>query len=353
MADKWPPAITGVEQQSLAKLLAQAGFNYTRAEFKVLAGDGSDRRFVRISSEQQSLVVVLPALFAAHGEAEARSAWLIGNHLRSCGVPVPEMHGYDPETGIFICEDLGDRLLHHEIMEIKDQGQDYFSFYEPVVEILAHMQIEGAKAFQADWCWDTGIYDRQLMLARESGYFVESCCHRLLGITDLPAGLQREFIQLADLAAVLPGRYFLHRDFQSRNIMIKGGCTRVIDFQGGRFGPLGYDLASLLIDPYVSLSDEARGMLVQKYCGILAGYPGVAAEFSVEGYHLLAIQRNLQILGAFSFLVCEKDKNFFRNYLVPAALGLRNLVREPVGKRFPVLRVFANELPEMLGIVFA
>ena len=351
MLDKLLSKITGAEHQSIAELLKDAGLNPVSANITVLAGDGSDRRFLRVAAEERSMVVVLPTLSGVHGVAESKSAWFIGNHLHGCRVPVPEMYGYDPETGIVICEDLGDRLLHNEVEDKLWPEEKLVDFYEPVIELLAHMQIVGSSDFQAEWCWDTKVYDRQLMLARESGYFMESCCRQLLGITAVPVGLQEEFIQMADLASVLPAGFFLHRDFQSRNIMIKDGCLRVVDFQGGRFGPLGYDLASLLIDPYVSLSDHARERLLQKYIDVLAGYPDVAADFSVEGYYLLALQRNLQILGAFAFLVNDKGKVFFRDYLVPAALSLHKLLKEPVGRQFPVLRIFAADLPEMLNNV--
>jgi aminoglycoside/choline kinase family phosphotransferase len=291
----------------------------------------------------------LPNLASAHGLAESRAAWCIGRHLQRCGVPVPEMYGYDPETGIVLCEDLGDRLLHREVLDNDWSEERVVGFYEPVMELLAHMQIMGGVDFNTEWCWDTKIYDRQLMLVRESGYFLESCCRRLLGITTPPAGLREEFVDLADLVAQLPAGFFLHRDFQSRNIMVQKGCCRVIDFQGGRLGPLGYDLASLLIDPYVSLSGPARELLLQKYLGALDAFPAAGAAFSIEGYYLLALQRNLQILGAFAYLTKVKGKYFFHDYLVPSALGLNKLLDEPVGGSFPVLRAFAADLPGMLN----
>ena len=117
------------------------------------------------------------------------------------------------------------------------------------------MQVRGAVSFDPKWCWDTPQYDRMLMLERESGYFLQAFWQDLLGMEE-PPGLQEEFFELADRAARIPAGYFLHRDFQSRNIMIHGGEACIIDFQGGRLGPLAYDLASLLIDPYVALPDD-------------------------------------------------------------------------------------------------
>ena len=342
---------TSAERQVIPQLLKAAGVNSASADITVLVGDGSDRRFLRVGSDERSLVVVLPNLASGQGLAESRAAWFIGNHLRGCGVPVPEMYGYDSRTGLVVCEDLGDRLLHHEVGAEHWSVEKLVSFYGQIVELLARMQIDGRRDFEAEWCWDTKVYDRQLMLARESGYFMESCCRQLLGITVSPAGLQEEFVKLADLASALPTGFFLHRDFQSRNIMLKDGRPRFIDFQGGRFGPLGYDLASLLIDPYVSLPDSVRERLLQKYIEVLVDYPSGAAAFSVEGYYLLVLQRNLQILGAFAFLATVKGKSFFRDYLRPAALNLHKTLKEPVGKQFPVMRAFTAELPGLLDNV--
>jgi hypothetical protein len=344
---------TGAERQSITRLVAEAGLDPAAARIASLAGDGSDRRFLRIGAADRSLVVVLPNLAASYGGAEARAAWFIGRHLRSRGVPVPALYGYDPATGVVVCEDLGDRLLHAEVAARTWSAAELVSFYEPVVALLARMQIGGAVAFKTEWCWDTTTYDRELMLTRESGYFLAACWHQLLGQTEVPAGLAEEFIKLADSAAALPAGFFLHRDFQSRNLMRQGGCCRVIDFQGGRLGPLGYDLASLLIDPYVALPGAVRDQLLRKYCEVLAGYPGAAAAFSLEGYYLLAVQRNLQILGAFAFLATVKGKSFFRRYLGPAALGLRELLAEPLGRRFPVLRACAADLPGLLANVLS
>jgi aminoglycoside/choline kinase family phosphotransferase len=344
---------TGAERRSINRLVAAAGLNPAAARLAFLAGDGSDRRFLRIGAADRSLIAVLPNLVSKHGRAEARAAWFIGRHLQGCGVPVPALSGYDPATGVVVCEDLGDRLLYDEVLAKSWSATELVGFYEPAVALLAHMQIAAPAAFKSEWCWDTERYDRELMLTRESGYFMEACWRQLLGQTAVPAGLVAEFTKLADSAAALPAGFFLHRDFQSRNLMLQGGCLRVIDFQGGRLGPLGYDLASLLIDPYVALPGAVRDRLLRKYREVLAGYPGAAAAFSVEGYYLLAVQRNLQILGAFAFLTAVKGKPFFRGYLGPAALGLRELLNEPAGRRFPVLRAFAVELPDLLAKVLA
>jgi aminoglycoside/choline kinase family phosphotransferase len=165
-------------------------------------------------------------------------------------------------------------------------------------------------------------------------------------MTGMPAGLTQDFQSLADLTAGQPGGFFLHRDFQSRNLLVHEGRLRVLDFQGGRLGPLAYDLASLLNDPYVDLAQGLRDDLFEYYLrGLTERRPELAGGFA-EGYLWPALQRNLQILGAFAFLALAKGKPFFRTYLAPAAVNLNRLLQGPGGRRLPVLKSLAAELPD-------
>ena len=187
------------------------------------------------------------------------------------------------------------------------------------------MQVRGAEGFDPNWCWDTPSYDRALMLERESGYFLRAFWQDFLGREE-PSGLQEEFISLADQATLIPADYFLHRDFQSRNIMLHQDEACFIDFQGGRLGPLGYDLASLLIDPYVSISIDLQDELLELYLDTLEGLIPVDRGTFKEEYLLLALQRNLQIVGAFAFLSKQRKKVFFRQFLPPAIGFLHTLL---------------------------
>lgn len=313
-----------------------------------LSGDGSDRRFLRIRAGKRSLVAVLPGLTHPGALAEAQAVWQIGNHLWGRRVPVPKLFGFDSATGVVLCEDLGDLQLHGLLSDGNLGSAEVIALGRQVIEVLLHMQLEGAVGFAPQWCWDTPFYDRQLMLTRESGYFAQAFCRDYLGFAELPVGLDEDFIRLSELAFAQPGGFFLHRDFQSRNLLSAAGCLRVLDFQGGRLGPLAYDLASFLNDPYIDLLLTTRAELFDYYLELLAACRPELVEGFREGYLWLAMQRNLQILGAFAFLTKVKGKEFFRSYLYPAAVNLRRLLMEPQGGRLPVLRDLATELPERL-----
>lgn len=309
----------------------------------VLGADGSSRSFVRLQRHGQPLCL---AVFPAHPEgrdlAEAEAAWRIGRHLQGRGIPVPALYGRNAESGVILFEDLGDTRLHDlaEATDLADprKAGPVIALYEETIDQLVFMQTEAAIDFEERWCWDTPRYDRQLMLVRESGYFLRSFWQEMLGLP-IPEGLEDEFREIADQAAEAPADFFLHRDFQSRNLMVKDGRIRIIDFQGGRRGPLAYDLASLLTDPYAALPQTLQEQLLHRYLEKLARrMTGIDNQVFLRHYALLALQRNLQIIGAFAFLSRIRGKVFFADYIRPAVVMLDARLQEPVFQESKVLR---------------
>jgi N-acetylmuramate 1-kinase len=330
--------------EQLAELMYESGLisqkeaaAFSRVmDIRQLHGDGSCRRFFRIGLKGRDLcLAVAPAMAEGSDLAEARAAGMIGLHLRGRGVPVPSIYGWQQQSGLILFEDLGDTRLH----DLARQGhaESLRPWYRQVLEQLVHMQLAGVGEFDTDWCWDTPRYDQELMIARESQYFLRSFWQEMLGY-EAPDGIEDEFQEIASLAAGQGPDVFLHRDFQSRNIMIKNESVRFIDYQGGRLGPLGYDLASLLIDPYVALSLAFQEEMLQYYLDVLNLRQTVDSQAFRCQYVFLALQRNLQILGAFSFLSRVRKKEFFAQYIFPSLHMLRNRLAEPSFAAFPVLR---------------
>lgn len=309
------------------------------AGISLLCGDGSQRIFYRIQLDDDSTIVaVLPGADNPLGRAEAASAWNICRHLRRAAVPVPETVAFDRESGLILFEDLGDTRLYDLLQDEEALKEErLFAVYRKVVQELVRMQVEGREGFDISWCWQTPHYDRQLMLERESGYFLQSLCRDFFNLTPDTTALNREFCRIADTAAMAPAGFFLHRDFQSRNIMLTNGAVRIIDFQGGRLGPLGYDLASLLIDPYVRLTNELREALFDEYVAELLQRVPYDPQALREEYLYLALQRNLQILGAFAFLGKQRGKVFFLSFIRPALVTMRALLLKADSSRYPVL----------------
>ena len=305
-----------------------------------LLSDGSSRRFFRIFlGDNPFCIAVFPGVAEVHGHAESGAAAALGSHLQKAGVPVPEIMAFDRESGLIFFEDLGEIRLHDYLRRNPEKARD---FYPAIVKTLAHMQVRGAEGFDAAWCYDTPVYDEAVMLERESGYFYRSFWQDTL-FADFVPGLDEEFKRFAEATMYFFEPLFLHRDFQSRNIMIKDERPRVIDFQAGRLGPPAYDLASLLIDPYASLSDKRQDELLSIYLHELQAISDIDIVKTKKSYPFLAVQRSLQIVGAFAFLSGKKKKPFFRPYILPALISLHNRLALPLFDDFPIIRKTVSE----------
>jgi N-acetylmuramate 1-kinase len=294
-----------------------------------LAGDGSDRRFYRLLGSPTAVLLVHPN--PPGGEVnENDSYYWIGRHLRAKGVPVPEIYNYCAEEGWMLTEDLGDISLEAVIQQHPAASQ-VRHWYHQALEILVNMQIEGKAGFDPAWCFDTPVLHRPFLWERECGYFVKAFLNNYLGLTTAMADLAPDFERL--LTGALPSRpnYFLHRDYQSRNLFVASGRLRVIDFQGGRLGPLGYDLAALLIDPYVNLKPTWQQEFLDYYLELVTPRLDLDPDAFREQYHYLALCRNLQILGAYGFLTKVKGKTYFDRYILAALAGLNLRLAERPG----------------------
>ncbi|WP_457574009.1 aminoglycoside phosphotransferase family protein [Desulfolithobacter sp.] len=340
-----------MEKKHLEKtclLLRAAGWSLSSGELEVdtFAPDGSLRRFFRLrTADGRTVVVILPPPDDPSGIREARAAYHIGHHLFRTGAPVPKLYGYDPQSGLLACEDLGSVRLH-DLVRRHGLSPQVRSLYRESVGLLARMQVQGARGFDTSWCCDTPYYDRDLMLDRESGYFLTALCRDFLHLDYDHVRVWEECRRLADRAAAVDRNWFLHRDFQSRNIMVHDNRVRFIDFQGGRLGPLAYDLASLVIDPYAALPGSFQEELIDHYLATLDGYVPCDPTMFREEYLMLAIQRNLQILGAFAFLGHRRGKFFFRRFIFPALATLNTLLAKGTAAGYPCLRQLVRQCME-------
>ncbi|MFW2367250.1 MAG: aminoglycoside phosphotransferase family protein [Desulforhopalus sp.] len=310
-----------------------------------IASDGSTRRFWRVYEENVPICVIAAPQGTSENElAESRAAWRIGQHLFTKGIGVPEPYGWDSLSGTLLFEDLGDTRLHDIVVAEKNQVNtkelhvgSVTAYYQQSLEKLLAMQLQGVENFDSDWCWDTPRYDVKLMLEKESNYFL-SAFWQGIRQEKVDAEAREELAAIAELAGSIPSSYFLHRDFQCRNIMIKNGTVRFIDYQGGRFGPLAYDVASLLIDPYSALPSIVQSQLLEFYFDRLRLYLSIDRESFMKQYALLALQRNLQIVGAFSYLYTNRKKKFFKAFIHPALVSLHFRLHDPVFSDYPKTR---------------
>ncbi|RJQ61944.1 MAG: aminoglycoside phosphotransferase [Desulfobacteraceae bacterium] len=311
-----------------------------------LKGDGSDRKWYRLRSKGGSLILADHGIQESSGQTEFDSFVAIGLHLHRCGIPVPKIHLSDRFSGQVFLEDLGDIHLQPVVSSDPDTGR-IFSRYQGVIDLMILMNRAGGRHFDPAWTYQTPAYSRDLILEKECRYFVEAFLGGYCEMQVLFDPLEDEFKSLAEKALRHGFFGFMHRDFQSRNIMIKEENPYLIDFQGGRTGPIQYDLASLLIDPYVGLPGVLRSRLARYCAERLSALCCIDKESFLDGYRYCCITRNLQILGAFGFLTRRKGKTAFEAY-IPAAVA--TLAESVDAAEFPglsgILEVARCRLPE-------
>jgi|UniRef100_A0A7V6A268 aminoglycoside/choline kinase family phosphotransferase len=312
------------------------------AEARPLAGDGSDRRFFRLPGEP-ALVLLYHPRPPGREVTENDSYFLIGRHLAARGVPVPEISVHCRQEGWMLLEDVGDLSLA-EAVAGADSDAEILAWYRQALNILLTQQLKGEQGFNPDWCFDTPAVTGPFLLERECRYFVRAFLQGYLGLAVDETALLPEFERLLAGACPQDVPFFLHRDFQSRNLFVQGGNLRVLDFQGGRLGPLGYDLAALLIDPYVDLNPSMQEDLLSSYQDLLGERLLFDRQAFREQYDHLALCRNLQILGAFGFLTRVKGKPQFARYIPTAVTGLRRRLAARPGD-FPRLAAIAEMIP--------
>ncbi len=330
-------------QEYILRFLKHRGRTSEGLGLQALPGDGSVRVFWRISlpDSGECFIAMTNPPVDDFIRRENLAYVKIGKHLHGKKIPVPEIYRYDLDRGWFIMEDLGQANLQ----DLISSSSDPLTVYEKILEHLTRLQIEGAKGFEPSWCCQTQRYDRTVMRQYESDYFKEAFLCHYLGLKKEWPELDASFDHLAETASKADGSFFLHRDFQSRNIMLslKGGIG-IIDWQGGRLGPPGYDLASLLIDPYTELSPQQRHDILQSYLLLIQEYNAGWIEPFKRYFPYLAIQRNLQILGAFSYLTKVRKKQYFEAYIPAALKTLRELLVQVTDPELSAFRHFINEL---------
>ena len=324
------------------KFLGSKGISSKKITFQKLAGDGSIRLFQRFIPEgcDTSFIIMENTPENVLLEKENLSYLKIGNHLYKKGLAVPEIFDFDLKKGLFILEDLGDINLQKAVSLLNDP----IKLYEQILEFLFKLQVEGASGFDPEYCYQTKRYDRYVMRRYESEYFRDSFLINYLGINKDLTGLEMTFDFLASKASYPKSNFFLHRDFQSRNIMICNGKIKILDWQGARLGPLAYDLASLVIDPYTDLSDITKKNIYESYFLLLKESRSVELSSFEESFPYLAIQRNLQILGAFAYLSKIRKKPYFEAFIPTALYSLNSLLVESGDSQLLPLREILNEI---------
>src|ERR1700720_942609 len=283
---------------------------------------GSGRKIIRLSGETDSAIGVL------YGVREENVAFLeFSKHFRRRGLPVPEIYGEDLSQGAYLEEDLGDTTLF-EFLSKNRQGENIAApvveAYRKVVAVLPRFQVEAGRDLNYEVCYPIGSFDRQ-SVAWDLNYF-KYYFLRLAGIPFNERALENDFSRLTKFLLTADLDYFLYRDFQSRNIMLRDGQPFFVDYQGGRKGALQYDIASLLYDAKADLPPELRKDLLNHYLDALSGFIKIDRETFLRHYYAYVYVRIMQALGAYGFRGFYERKAHFLQSVPYALKNLRWLL---------------------------
>src|ERR1700727_912152 len=300
----------------LQKLFEQR-FRTPAGRIQALQGElgGSGRKIIRLANDRTSAIGIL------YNVREENVAFLeFSKHFRGHGLPVPEIYAEDLAAGAYLEEDFGDTSLF-EFLSNNRNGENIapaaVEAYRKVVAVLPRFQIEAGRDLDYSVCYPRGSFDRQ-SIAWDLNYF-KYYFLRLAGIPFNEQALEDDFDSLTTFLLSADRDYFMYRDFQSRNIMLRDGQPFFLDYQGGREGALQYDIASLLYDAKADLPPELRQQLLDHYLDQVAKFIPLDREAFLRYYYAYVYVRILQALGAYGFRgFYERKAHFLQS--VPYAL---------------------------------
>lgn len=319
-----------IDLDALSKLCVPA----VATGIEKMHGDGSARTYWRVATDRGTLV-----LLSGPDRAE-NAAWLrIDRHLCDAGIRVPKVLGADEARGWILMEDLGDVSLRSWVKG----GADARRAYREVIALLASMQTLGARGFSLAVGFADEAYGPRTMVELEGLYFLREFAQGVLGFSPDEADFRLELAEMAARAAKAPADFFLHRDFQSRNIQKAPDGWAVLDFQGARPGPLAYDAAALILDPYAALPKGLRDELWGLYFALLTEVPGVDVEAVELSVPCVSAFRLMQALGAYGKLGARLGKPGFLVHSGAALSHLTELMDESPMNDFSTVRATIDQ----------
>ena len=309
-----------------------------KGDFKIfpLAGDASNRRYYRVVMDQTSWVLMRWEKFDPNNYPFLS----VLNHFKNHGVKVPSVISFEADDGLVLLEDLGDLTLERKFWESQTH-ETSIAFYKMAIDEL--IKIHYTATDQKSDCTAFKIkFDTEKFLW-EMNYGKDNL---LLGVLNFnlsasaATGLQKIFTDICSKLDQEPKR-IAHRDYHSRNLMIKFDDMRVIDFQDARLGPIQYDLVSLFNDSYVDMNDSMVQTLLKYYLEQARRYQ--KNDFSMDHfnyiYELQSIQRCFKACGSFASFYHQRGDKRYLKYLPPT---LKRTLKSL--NNFPEYKAFADML---------
>jgi aminoglycoside/choline kinase family phosphotransferase len=315
----------------------------------VLRPHASERRMYRLATATFSCIGVI------NGVVEENVAFVaFSRHFRASNLPVPEVYLYASECGVYLQQDLGDITLLDTLRRARTSSESSFppaveALYKTVLEFLPRFQIVAGATVDYAKCHPNSDFSSDALRA-DMELFSTELVPRLIPAYDADR-LNRDFVKLIDFLAQARGDYFLYRDFQSRNIMIMDGAPWFIDFQGGRRGPLQYDVASLLYQSSARIPQSSRDALLNHYLEHALNYSDLDRDDFLHYLGGFIVSRMLQVLGVYGKEGLGAGKEYFATS-IPAALDTlaMHLQSDSLGFSLPYLTECALALIDAAGV---
>lgn len=305
-----------------------------------ITGSASNRSYYRLVSEAGRCIGVIGT------DREENNAFVtLARHFSSKGIPVPEIYSVSDDGMVYIQEDLGGISLYDLLLSAR-KGQTSWDEVEALLcrtmSLLPKIQYEGAEGLDFSICYPQPSFDRQNVMF-DLNYF-KYCFLKATGLEFNEVLLQQDFERLADDLLLHDTDTFMYRDFNVRNVMVKEGSPYFIDFQGGRRGPVCYDVASFVWQARAAYDDDLKEKLVQSYVDALTAYAEVHRDTFKEDLKLSRLFRLLQVLGAYGFRGWTEHKAAFVVSIPSAISNLKELLSELPSDSYPYLMQVLKQL---------
>jgi len=270
-------------------------------------------------------------------------------HFESIGLPVPKLYRYNIDAGLLYIEDLGDKLLENTLKGMTNKER--MPLYEQCIDIMIILHENGAGLQNKNFVGFRRSFDEKLLfyeLKHYIEYGIEARKKVKVKRDDLKV-MEEHMGRISKELASLP-RVLVHRDFQSRNLMLQGDRMRIIDFQDALMGIRQYDMVSLLRDSYVVLSAELIAHLIEYYIESLERRAGKKLDRKSfrRIFDLQTLQRKIKDAGRFDYIALVKKNQKFLRY-IPDTLGYIREAFERLPEYKPLQKSLARYTPELDG----
>jgi aminoglycoside/choline kinase family phosphotransferase len=310
------------------------------SNIQVLKQSGSSRQYVRFSDGDTSIIGCY------NDNIDENEAFFhLTDVFREQDLNVPELIQIDDSRKYYLQTDLGDDLLYDKVINRTGQylSSDLLDIYKSVLVKLVEFQTVSSKNIDSSKFYPVQSFNRE-SISWDLEYFK----YYFLKLNDISFNdrdLHNDFETLIDHVLNDNTSFFMYRDFQSRNIMLKDGEPWFIDYQGGRRGPLTYDVASLLYQAKARIADSDRNILLKHYIDVLKSKIDIDEKRFLNYYYPIALIRVLQTLGAYGYRGIYQKKSHFLQSINYALDNLVSLLPNLVALEFvPTLKRCLKEL---------